>query len=120
MYSTDASGGSHIPAPEKIERIQHALSSATLLRNMAEIFKVLCDPTRLKIVLALQECELCVADISEFTDLPQSSVSHHLKTLRQSRLVDYRRQGKMVFYSLADNHVTALVAVARDHAKETI
>ena len=106
--------------PDKIEGIIHRIESSSLIRNMADIFKVLSDPARLKIVLALQESELCVSHLAELTELSQSSVSHHLKTLRQTRLVDFRRQGKLIFYSLADDHVSALLAVARDHAKETL
>ena len=105
---------------EKVERIISALSSKRLIYSMANIFKVLSDPTRLKIVLTLQESELCVGEIAEITGLSQSSVSHHLKTLREQKLVDFRRDGKMTYYSLADNHVSALLAVARDHAKESL
>ena len=87
--------------------------------KMAEIFKVLSDPSRLKIVVALQEVELCVGDIAELTGFSQSSVSHHLQVLRYLNLVRFKRKGKLALYSLADTHVSALLAVARDHARET-
>lgn len=105
---------------EKIRAIVARIDSASLIRGMADIFKVLNDPARLKIVLSMQEGELCVSHIAELTELTQSSVSHHLKTLRQTRLVDFRRQGKLIFYALKDDHISALLAVARDHANETL
>jgi len=103
---------------EQAQRILNALEPAEVIQAMADIFKVLSDPTRLKIVTALQEGELCVGDIAALTGFSQSSVSHHLKTLRLYNLVRFRRKGKLTFYSLADTHVSALLAVARDHARE--
>jgi len=103
---------------EQTQRILNALEPSEVIQAMADIFKVLSDPTRLKIVTALQEGELCVSDIATLTDFSQSSVSHHLKTLRLYNLVRFRRKGKLTFYSLADTHVSALLAVARDHARE--
>lgn len=104
---------------EKTRDIHTSLASQDTIYKMTDIFKVLSDPTRLKIVLALEGNELCVGDLAIVTGLSQSSVSHHLKTLRQLNLARFRRQGKMTFYSLADSHVSALVAVARDHARES-
>lgn len=103
---------------EQIQRILNALEPSDIIQAMADIFKVLSDSTRLKIVTALQEGELCVGDIAGLTSFSQSSVSHHLKTLRLYNLVRFRRKGKMTFYSLTDTHVSALLAVARDHARE--
>lgn len=88
--------------------------------SMADIFKVLSDPSRLKIISTLQTGELCVNDISAVTGFSQSSVSHHLKVLRDRNLIRFRREGKSSFYSLADAHVFALLAVAHDHALEKI
>jgi len=87
---------------------------------MAQIFKILADPTRLAVLGELLEVELCVGEISARTGLTQSSVSHHLKTLREADMVRRRRQGKQIYYRLADSHVTALLAVARDHARESL
>jgi ArsR family transcriptional regulator len=89
-----------------------------LVTTMSNIFKAMSDPTRLKIILALDMEELCVCDISALTGLSQSAVSHHLQTLRQMNLVSFRREGKMVFYQLADKHVSMLITIARDHARE--
>lgn len=103
---------------EKVDRIRSLLASSEVISKMADLFKALQDPTRLRIILALQEEELCVCDLSALTGLPQSSVSHHLQALRKSNLVRNRKQGKMSFYQLSDHHVNALLAVSRDHASE--
>ena len=103
---------------DKVDKIQKAMEADGLLLKMSNIFQVLRDPTRLKMILALEMEELCVCDIAALTGLSQSSVSHHLQTLRQMNLVNYRREGKMAIYSLADKHVSAILTIARDHARE--
>lgn len=103
---------------KKVAGIKKALPDDTLSRLMAETFKMLSDPTRLKIVSALDIDELCVCDIAALISLNQPLVSHHLQSLRRLNIVKYRRVGKMAFYSLADNHVRALLAIARDHSRE--
>ena len=103
---------------DKVDKIKQAMEANGLLLKMSNIFQVLRDPTRLKIILALDMEELCVCDIAALTGLSQSSVSHHLQSLRQMNLVNYRREGKMAIYSLADKHVSALITIARDHARE--
>lgn len=105
---------------QKVDSIRRSVGIHLLSGRMAEIFKVLSDSTRLKIVQALELDELCVCDIAALIGLSQPSVSHHLKTLRQSGIVKFRRSGKMALYSLKDSHVSALLAVARDHAKENV
>lgn len=87
---------------------------------MAVIFQVLSDPARLSVVLALERGERCVGDLAAASGLSQSLVSHHLRVLRERNLVAFRRQGKQTYYALADAHVFALLAVARDHALETL
>ena len=87
--------------------------------RMAAIFKVLSDPTRLRIVRTLERNELCVQDIASAAGLSQSLVSHHLQTLRRSNMVGVRRAGRLAYYHLADSHVLALVAIARDHSQES-
>jgi ArsR family transcriptional regulator len=101
-------------------RIRKALPDQESGRRMADVFKALSDSTRLKIVSALELEELCVCDIAALAELNQSLVSHHLQTLRQLSIVKYRRNGKMVYYSLSDSHVKSLLAIARDHAREAI
>ncbi|OGC95700.1 MAG: hypothetical protein A2W25_04075 [candidate division Zixibacteria bacterium RBG_16_53_22] len=105
---------------KKVIRIRKALPDQESRRRMADVFKVLSDSTRLKIVAALELEELCVCDIAALAELNQSLVSHHLQTLRQMNIVKYRRNGKMIYYSLSDSHVKSLLAIAKDHAREAI
>lgn len=102
---------------EKVSRIRREIGVENLGERIAETFKVLADPTRLKMVLALELEELCVCDIAALLGLTQPSISHHLKALRQTGMVKYRKSGKMVLYSLKDSRVSTLLAVARDHAR---
>ena len=88
------------------------------LYDLAELFKVFGDSTRIKILYALFEAELCVCDISKLLGLTQSAVSHQLRVLKNSRLVKFRREGKNVFYALADGHVRRIIAQGMDHIKE--
>ncbi|KMO85814.1 ArsR family transcriptional regulator [Megasphaera cerevisiae DSM 20462] len=88
------------------------------IQPLADIFKVLGDPTRLRILHALMEGELCVRDIADQIQMGQSAVSHQLRILRNARLVQFRRDGKVVYYSLADNHVFTLLAVGLEHVAE--
>jgi ArsR family transcriptional regulator, lead/cadmium/zinc/bismuth-responsive transcriptional repressor len=102
----------------KVERIKRAIPDDDSSQRMAETFRVLSDPTRLRIISALELDELCVCDIAALASLTQSLVSHHLQNLRQMKIVKYRREGKMSFYALSDSHVRAMLAIARDHARE--
>ena len=88
------------------------------LYDLAELFKVFGDSTRIKILYALFEAELCVCDISKLRGLTQSAVSHQLRVLKNSRLVKFRREWKTVFYALADGHVRRIIAQGMDHIKE--
>ncbi|HPE16309.1 MAG TPA: metalloregulator ArsR/SmtB family transcription factor [Oscillospiraceae bacterium] len=103
---------------EAIGAARAALFPDGELQEMAETFKVLADPTRLKLVCALVTQELCVCDLSALLAMTQPAVSHHLKILRQSRLVRYRRAGRSVLYALDDEHVTALITLCRAHVEE--
>lgn len=85
------------------------------LLKLAELFKILGDPTRLKIVEILLENEMCVNHIAETMGMGQSAISHQLRVLRQARLVTYRKEGKTAYYSLNDDHVEALVRMGMDH-----
>ena len=88
------------------------------LYDLAELFKVFGDSTRVKILYALFEAELCVCDIAQMLGLTQSAVSHQLRVLKASRLVKPRKDGKTVFYSLADDHVRKIIAQGMDHVNE--
>ena len=88
------------------------------LYDLAELFKVFGDSTRIKILYALFEAELCVCDIAQLLGLTQSAVSHQLRVLKAGRLVKPRKDGKTVFYSLADDHVRTLIAQGMEHINE--
>ena len=86
--------------------------------GISEIFKVLSDETRTKIVYLLADRELCVCDMADILGMSLPAVSHHLRLLRAMRLVKYRREGKQAFYSLDDEHIVGLIEVAKTHYKE--
>ena len=88
------------------------------LNNLGEFFKVLTDPTRLKILYALGTGELCVFDLSVSTGASVSSVSHHLAALKRVRLVKSRRDGRIIYYSLDDDHVNSIINYALEHLEE--
>ena len=92
--------------------------SAAALRESSELFKVLGDETRMRLICALLSGEICVHEMAGLVDMSQSAVSHQLRILRQTRLVRYRRQGRHIYYALADDHIRQLVALAVDHVQE--
>lgn len=94
--------------------LPHLLEDATAVR-LAETFKALSDPTRVRIVSLLSEAELCVCDLAAALDMSQSAVSHQLRTLRDLQLVRWRREGRQVFYALDDEHVSDLFQRGLDH-----
>lgn len=88
------------------------------LDSLAELFKVFGDPTRIRILFVLFEAEVCVCDLAKALNMTQSAVSHQLRILKQNRLVKNRRDGKSMFYSLADDHVRTMIAQGREHILE--
>lgn len=88
------------------------------LHHLADLFKVFGDPTRLRILHALSTQELCVCDIAEALGMTQSAISHQLRVLKQSQLVKFRRDGKAIYYSLADDHVHTILAQGLEHVME--
>lgn len=89
-----------------------------ILYDLAELFKVFGDSTRIKILYSMFETELCVNDIARLLNLSQSSVSHQLRILKTSKLVKFRREGKSIFYSLDDEHVRAIISMGMEHVEE--
>ncbi len=87
-------------------------------RNLSETFRVLADPTRSKIIYALLKTELCVCDIASILNISVSAVSHQLRLLRNMRLVKYRKEAKMVYYSLDDKHISKLFNEGLKHIRE--
>lgn len=88
------------------------------LYSIAELFKVFSDPTRIRILYALSSGELCVCDIASVLDMSQSAISHQLRVLKQTHLVKFRREGKTVYYSLADSHVETILNQGLEHVQE--
>ena len=88
------------------------------LAVLADTFQILASPTRLRIVEALEARELCVCDLAVVVEASQPAVSHHLRQLRQMRIVRYRREGRMVYYRLDDEHIQTLFEVGLEHARE--
>jgi ArsR family transcriptional regulator, lead/cadmium/zinc/bismuth-responsive transcriptional repressor len=103
---------------EAIRSAKKGLASEEIIFGMAETFKVLGDQTRLKIVLALSKQELCVLDIATVLGISESAISHQLRLLKSLRLVKQRKEGKLVFYSLDDEHIEDLIKVASRHTEE--
>ena len=101
-----------------VEQVLGHMPDDETLYDLAELFKVFGDSTRIKILYALFEAELCVCDIAQLLGLTQSAVSHQLRVLKSSRLVKPRKEGKTVFYSLADDHVRKIIAQGIEHVEE--
>lgn len=101
-----------------LQKVQSDLPDDEILYDLAELFKVFGDSTRIKILYALFESEMCVCDIADLLGLTQSAISHQLRTLKASKLVRSRREGKTVFYSLADQHVRSIIGQGMDHVME--
>lgn len=104
--------------PQAIERVKTTLPEEDTMLDVSELFKVLGDSTRCRILFVLLVSEMCVCDLSQLLSMSVSAVSHQLRILRQARLVRYRRQGKTVFYSLADEHVRTLLSQGIEHVQE--
>lgn len=103
---------------DAVRRVKEELAPAAALTEMAEMFKVLGDATRLRIVNALLLSELCACDIAAVMGMSAPAVAHHLKILRQTRLVKCRKDGKVVYYSLCDGHVGTLFDQCHTHVRE--
>ena len=101
-----------------LQKVQSDLPNDEVLYDLAELFKVFGDSTRIKILYALFEAEMCVCDIAQLLNMNQSAISHQLRVLKQSQLVKYRREGKTVFYSLADDHVRTILGQGMEHVAE--
>lgn len=101
-----------------LKSIQEQQPDDEILYDLAELFKVFGDSTRIKILYAIFENELCVNDIAKLLNLSQSSVSHQLRILKTSKLVKFRRDGKSIFYSLDDEHVRAIISMGMEHVEE--
>lgn len=105
---------------KKVKSVMRVMKSAKAATTLAETFKILGDPTRIKITFALSREELCVCDIANLLGVSQSAVSHSLRTLRQMKLVKFRKEGKIAYYSLDDEHISNLLDIGFRHVEETL
>lgn len=103
---------------EIIKKVLEQQPDDEILYDLAELFKVFGDSTRIKILYAMFEHELCVNDIAGLLNLSQSSVSHQLRILKTSKLVKFRREGKSIYYSLDDEHVRSIISMGMEHVEE--
>jgi DNA-binding transcriptional ArsR family regulator len=109
---------SSCPHEDVISQVSKTMPDDEILYDLAELFKIFGDSTRIKILYALFEAEMCVCDIAQLLGMSQSAISHQLRALKQSKLVKYRREGKTVFYSLADGHVRSIIGQGMEHVAE--
>ena len=103
---------------EKVQRIMDTMPVEEEVFELAELFKMLSDPTRVKILYTILDEEMCVCDIAELIGTSQSAVSHQLRILKQARLVKYRKNGKQVIYSVSDEHVATIMSMGMEHISE--
>lgn len=101
-----------------VEKVRRELPGEDTLYDLTELFRIFGDSTRVRILYVLFESEMCVCDIAQLLGMTQSAISHQLRSLKQSKLVKYRREGKTVFYSLADGHVRTILDQGMEHISE--
>ena len=101
-----------------VNQVIKAMPQDQELLDLADFFKVFGDATRIKILYVLSQSEMCVCDIANLLKMGQSAISHQLRILKQMRLVKFRREGKTVFYSLADGHIESILAQGMEHINE--
>ena len=106
------------PHEEVVNQVLERMPPEDELLDLAELFKVFGDTTRMKILYVLFESEMCVCDIAEILGISQSAISHQLRIIKQARLIQNRRDGKTIYYSLADEHVKTIIGMAKEHLEE--
>ena len=116
-YHVDCCDYIHIHE-DVVEKVRREMPSENTLYDLCELFRVFGDSTRIRILYVLFEAEMCVCDIAQLLGMTQSAISHQLRALKNARLVKGRREGKTVFYSLADDHVKTIIDQGLDHVAE--
>ena len=101
-----------------VEVLENTMPQEEVLYDLAELFKVFGDSTRIRILYGWFETEMCVYDLSKILNVTQSAISHQLRVLKQNKLVKFRREGKNIFYSLADEHVRTIINQGMEHIEE--
>ena len=104
--------------PDRLDIVNSGMPEEEELYDLAELFKVFGDSTRIRILFVLFEAEVCVCDLAETLHMTQSAISHQLRILKDSKLVKFRRDGKIIFYSLDDEHVRNILAMGMEHVEE--
>lgn len=118
LDGSSQNAGIELLHPETVEQVAKRMPDDDSLFDLAELFKVFGDSTRVRILSALSFSELCVNDLSALLGMTQSAISHQLKALRAAKLVRSRKDGKAVYYSLDDQHVNAIIAIGMQHVGE--
>ena len=103
---------------EVVNQVLEVMPTDEELQSLADFFRIFGDSTRIRILYALSQSELCVCDIASLLGMGQSAISHQLRILKQMRLVKFRREGKSVLYSLADGHIETILAQGMEHIGE--
>ncbi|MBQ5329809.1 MAG: helix-turn-helix transcriptional regulator [Oscillospiraceae bacterium] len=103
---------------EIIDRVNSRMPDEEVLYNLAELYTVFGDTTRIRILCALLSSELCVNDLAQLLKLSQTAVSHQLRVLKNNKLVRFRKEGKVVFYSISDDHVRSIIEIGMEHVTE--
>ena len=116
-YQVECCEGTHVHQAT-VEEVRSQIPDEDVLYDLTELFRIFGDSTRVRILYALFEAEMCVCDIAELLSMTPSAISHQLRLLKQSRLVKSRRDGKTIFYSLADDHVRSIIDMGREHIEE--
>ena len=101
-----------------VDEIKKQMPKTDTITDLADLFKTFGDSTRIKILYALFEGELCVGDLATILQLSQPAISHQLKVLKDAKLVKFRREGKVIFYSLDDDHVRSILSIGMNHIEE--
>ncbi len=103
---------------EKVQQVQEMMPDEDRIKELADFYKVFGDATRVKILYVLLESEMCVCDLAAILRMTQSAISHQLRVLKQMKLVKNRREGKTVYYSLADGHIQNIISQGMEHIME--
>ena len=118
MSDNDAICQLNLVDEKKVATVKQAMLEEELFSSLSKTFRAFGDRTRMKILYALSREELCVCDLSSVLDMSVSAISHQLRVLRNMNLVNYRKEGKMAYYSLCDDHVEELIQIALTHVTE--
>ena len=103
---------------DTVKRVRESMPSEVELYNLSDLFRIFADSSRIKVLYSLMDGELCVNDIAQILNLSQSSVSHQLRVLKDAKLVKFRREGKIIFYSLDDEHVQQILSMGMEHLSD--